>query len=223
MRILALVIGVVAATVFARLGVWQLDRLGERRAWNREVAARLEAPPLTLRSGLVSAPVGSLVYRRVKAAGVFAFADQRAEPNRSLRGLPGAYVVTPLRFADGTGVLVQRGFAAAPDGMTIDPARLVEPESTVVEGVLLSATGRLAVHPESVSAGYPLLPLVIRRTTRVSGMPEGLAVAGLPPLDAGPHLSYAVQWFAFALIALIGGVLLSRRTVRPGGRAPPSD
>jgi surfeit locus 1 family protein len=121
-------------------------------------------------------------------------------------------VVTPLRFADGTGVLVQRGFAAAPDGMTVDAARLAEPASTVVEGVLLAPTGRLAVHPESVAVGYPLLPLVIRRTTPSVDMPEGLAIAPLPALDAGPHLSYAIQWFAFATIALVGGGILARRT-----------
>lgn len=201
----------VVAAVCVRLGVWQLDRLAERRAWNGQVAARLAAPPLTLASGLAAVPAESLAHRRVEARGVFAFGDQRLEPNRSLRGLPGVYVVTPLRFADGTGVLVQRGFAAAPDAMTVDAARLVEPESTVVEGVLVSATGRLAVRPESVAVGYPLLPLVVRRTARPPGMPGGLAVVEPPPLDAGPHLSYAIQWFAFAIIGLVGGVLLARR------------
>jgi len=221
-RFLPVLFGLVVAAVCVRLGIWQLDRLGQRRAWNDAVAARVAAPPLILASGLVSVPAESLVHRRVEARGVFAFGDQRTEPNRSLRGLPGVYVVTPLRFADGTGVLVQRGFAAAPDGMTVDPARLVEPESTVVEGVLVSATGRLAVRPESVAVGYPLLPLVVRRTAPAAGMPRDLAVVGLPPLDAGPHLSYAVQWFAFALIGLVGGVLLARRTVRPSGPTPPS-
>jgi cytochrome oxidase assembly protein ShyY1 len=155
------------------------------------------------------------VYRRVEARGVFAFQDQRTEPNRSLRGLPGVYVVTPFRFSDGTGVLVQRGFAAAPDGRTVDGTRLLEPESTVVRGVLLRAAGRLAVHPESAAVGYPLLPLVIRRTERSPGMAGGLAIVGLPPLEAGPHLSYAIQWFAFATIALVGGVLLARRGSSP--------
>jgi surfeit locus 1 family protein len=214
-RFLPVLIGLVVAAVCVRLGIWQLDRLAERRAWNDQVAARLAAPPLILASGLATVPAESLAHRRVEARGVFAFGDQRLEPNRSLRGLPGVYVVTPLRFADGTGVLVQRGFAAAPDGMTVDAARLVEPESTVVEGVLVSAAGRLAVRPESVTVGYPLLPLVVRRTARAAGMPPDLAVVGLPPLDAGPHLSYAIQWFAFAIIGLVGGVLLARSVSHP--------
>ena len=28
-----------------------------------------------------------------------------------------------------------------------------------------------------------------------------------PPLDEGPHLSYAIQWFSFAAIALAGTVM----------------
>lgn len=219
MRVAALLMGVVTAAVCARLGIWQLDRRAERRAWNAEVAARMAAPPLALETGIVTAPPDSLRYRRVQARGVFAFGDQRTESNKSLHGRPGVFVVTPLRFADGTGVLVQRGFAAAPDGMTVDAARLAEPESATVAGVLLVPTGRLAVHPESVGVGYPLLPLVIRRTKPSAGMPEGLAIAPMPALDAGPHLSYAIQWFAFAAIALVGGVVLARGGARTGGRA----
>jgi cytochrome oxidase assembly protein ShyY1 len=97
----------------------------------------------------------------------------------------------------------------------VDAAPLAEPESTAVEGVLLSATGR--VLPESVAVGYPLLPLVIRRTVPAAGMPEGLAIAPLPSRDTGPHLSYAIQWFAFAAIALVGGILLARRGGSPPG------
>jgi cytochrome oxidase assembly protein ShyY1 len=33
----------------------------------------------------------------------------------------------------------------------------------------------------------------------------------IPALDEGPHQSYAIQWFSFALVAVVGGVALSRR------------
>ena len=211
MRILPLLVGFGTAALCARLGVWQLDRLGQRRVWNAEVEARLAAPPVRLASGLTPAGADSLRYRRVEASGVLAFADQRTEPNRSFRGTPGVYVVTSLRFLDGTGVLVQRGFAYAPDGMTADLASLAEPETTVVRGLLLEPTGRHAVHPDSARLGYPLFPLVIRRTASAPGVPPQLATVGLPPLDEGPHLSYAFQWFSFAVIAVVGGVILARR------------
>ncbi|MEL6981104.1 MAG: SURF1 family cytochrome oxidase biogenesis protein, partial [Actinomycetota bacterium] len=60
-----------------------------------------------------------------------------------------------------------------------------------------------------------------------TGLPEALA---LPPLDDGPHLSYAVQWFIFATLGLVFyGALLRRRasghrstvTVAPEDDPPP--
>ena len=218
MRILALLIGFAVSAGCVRLGVWQLDRLAQRRAWNDGVASRLAQPSLTLRSGLTTLDRDSLQHRRVEAHGVFAFAEQRTEPNRSLQGVPGVYVVTPLRFSDGTGVLVERGFTYAPDGMTADLAALAEPDTTLVRGVLLVPAGRLAIRPESVALGYPVFPLVIRRTEEpAAGMPERLVTVALPALDEGPHLSYAIQWFSFAVIAGVGGVLLARRS---GSRSP---
>ena len=220
MRLAALLLGFGVAAVCARLGVWQLDRHAERRAWNAQVEARLAAPPLLLASAAAGAAADSLAYRRAQAAGTFAFADQTIEVNRSHQGVPGVFVLTPLRFADGTGILVNRGWTFAPDAMTADLGVLVEPESTSVEGILLPPAGRFAVRPESLAVTYPLFPLVLRRTAAPAAAPRGLTPAVLPPRDAGPHLSYAFQWFAFATIAAVGGVLLARRP--PTARRRPS-
>jgi cytochrome oxidase assembly protein ShyY1 len=44
----------------------------------------------------------------------------------------------------------------------------------------------------------------------MSAMPMRL---GAPKLDKGPHLNYALQWFAFALIFGGGGIVFAfRRT-----------
>lgn len=219
-RVAALVIGVGAAAVCARLGIWQLDRLGTRRTWNAVVEARLAAPALPLTSGVATrVAVDSLQYRRATATGVLAFRDQVTEGGKSLRGAPGVHVLTPLRFPDGTGILVARGWTYAPDAATAALAPLAEPETTTVTGVLLLPAGRRAVRPESTSVGYPLFPLVLRRTDTVPGQPPGLVPAPLPPRDAGPHLAYAVQWFVFGFIALVGGLLLARRAGSGTARA----
>ena len=211
MRVAALLLGFGAAAVCFRLGLWQLERHGERRAWNAQVEARLAAPLLLLTSGAAAAAWDSLAYRRARAAGTFVFADQTVEVNRSYQGAPGVFVLTPLRLADGTAILVNRGWTFAPDGMTADLGLRAEAESTLVEGVLLVPAGRFAVRPESLVVAYPLFPLVLRRTEPPPGMPRGLIPAVLPPRDSGPHLSYTFQWFAFAVIAAVGGTLLARR------------
>jgi surfeit locus 1 family protein len=219
MRFAPLLLGFGVAAVCFRLGLWQLDRHAERRAWNTQVETRLAAAPLLLTSGAAGAGTDSLGYRRARAAGTFAFAEQTVEVNRSHQGAPGVFVLTPLRLADGTAILVNRGWTFAPDGMTADLDALAEPDTAVVEGILLAPAGRFAVQPESLGLGYPLFPLVLRRTGARSWMPRGLTPAALPPRDGGPHLSYAFQWFAFAVIAAVGGTLLARRSA-DGRRRP---
>jgi surfeit locus 1 family protein len=218
-RYAALLLGVGAALLFARLGFWQLARRAERRAYNAALEARLALPPLDLTAGtsLVNQPPDSLRFRRVHAAGRLDFANQVVEIGRSYQGAPGVHVLTPLRLADGDGVLVDRGWAYAADGMTVDHAALREPDSSVAEGVFGLPAGRWGVRPDTLRVGYPLLPAVLRRTVPPPGLPAGLQTVPLPALDQGPHLSYAIQWFSFALIALVGGALLARRDLRARG------
>ncbi|MBK5187452.1 MAG: hypothetical protein JJD97_04355, partial [Gemmatimonadaceae bacterium] len=45
-NVLAAVFAIVTALIFSRLGVWQLQRLSERRARNTALAARLRTPAL---------------------------------------------------------------------------------------------------------------------------------------------------------------------------------
>ena len=44
--------------------------------------------------------------------------------------------------------------------------------------------------------------------TRPASVPPRIEV---PPLDEGPHKSYAIQWFSFAAISIIGTILYLRR------------
>jgi surfeit locus 1 family protein len=217
-----LVVGLGAAVVCARLGVWQVHRLGERRALNARLEARLAEPTLDVESGVSGRAADSLAYRRATARGVFAFGDQVIEGGRSYQGAPGVHVLTPLRFADGTGVLVVRGWTYSPDARTVNVAALSEPESTTAVGVLVPPSGWGGVVPESLPVGYPLLPVLLRRTEPSAGVPPALVPVPLPPLDNGPHLSYAVQWFSFATIAMVGGIILARREPSPPRPASPA-
>lgn len=220
MRWLPAVLGLVAAAVCLRLGVWQLDRRAERLAWNAGVERRMASPAITVMSGIPEVPAESLAFRRARAEGRFAFEDQVVVRNRTHRGVPGVHVLTPLRFPDGTAVLVNRGWTYAPDAATADLDAVAEPTEAAVEGVF-EPPDRRAVVPDSLPVEYPLFPLVLRRLSPAPGGPEALLPAVLPALDAGPHLSYAVQWFVFATIAAVGGVILSVRPGRPG-RLPPN-
>lgn len=216
------VLCLVAAGVCVRLGVWQLSRLGERRLRNEFVRARLGFPL----AAFEALPTDSSVvrFRHATLRGRYDYANELVLAGRSRNGSPGVYVVTPLRDVGlgDTAVLVNRGWVYSPDAASVDLARWREDETATLRGFVdvfpPAGTGasRLASHPLAYrwldrariarEAGYPLAPLVLVAQGDTAGMGASRIPVrvGPPPLDEGPHWNYAVQWFAFAGVALAG-------------------
>jgi len=193
---------IVAALIVAagctRLGIWQLDRLRQRKARNAALAERLARPMLEARAGI---PADSARQRRVLARGRYEFSAERTWPGRSYEGTPGVALITPMRLADGSAVLVDRGWVPSPDAFHVDHNAYREPDSATVWGIARTLPrGRADVD----STGY--LPFVIEVVEPVArGLPRRWP---RPAFDTGPHLSYAIQWFSFAAIFLIGWISL---------------
>ena len=192
----------VIAAVCIRLGVWQLDRLGQRRARNSALAAHLALPALQVRGGISA---DSARQRRVVVTGVYDYARERTWPGRSFEGTPGVSLVTPLRLPDGSEVLVDRGWVPSPDAFHVDHGAYREADTATVEGLaFVTPRGRGDVDP----TGF--LPFVIQQESPPAA--RGLPRRWPPPaMDSGPHLSYAIQWFSFAVIVLVGTAALLRR------------
>jgi len=198
------VAAILVATACVLLGRWQLNRLAQRRARNAVLAARLALPSLQARRDI---PADSARQRRVVAQGVYDFSAERTWPGRSFQGTPGVALVTPLRLADGSVVLVDRGWVPSPDAFHVDHALYREPDTATVTGIaVIPPRGRGDVDV----AGF--LPFVIQLETPEPPPKRGLPRRWPPPaFDDGPHLSYAIQWFSFALIALVGTAVLIRK------------
>src|SRR5438874_885048 len=113
---LLFVLVAVGAVVMIGLGVWQLQRLGERRALNRQISARMAQASTDLshqRGGLPE-------YTPVLATGVYDFANEIVLRNRAHDEQPGVHVLTSLRLASSDqAVLVDRGWIPYTDA---DPA-----------------------------------------------------------------------------------------------------
>lgn len=219
-------VAVVTVALFVRLGIWQLDRFAERRALNVRAAAGLVAPAAPLEDVLADA--GDVEYRRVRARGTF---DPRAEAlltPRARAGQPGFGVVTPLLLADGSALLVDRGWV--PFALDTPPVAEAPPPTGEVD-----VTGFLR-RTSSAARWSPRDGGPVRQTSAVDpdllapqigadvvdawylAAQEGAAAGALPrpvedpPLDEGPHRSYAAQWFLFAAVVATGlPVLLHRR------------
>jgi surfeit locus 1 family protein len=233
------VLAILAAALFVRLGLWQLDRLDHRQTRNEARRARLALAPLELEPGALLPAADSVAWRRVILTGRYDFERELVVRGRAYRGTPGAELLTPVRLGD-AGVLVHRGWLPAPDGYRPDltlgrPAASGDPDPVRVEGIALPdpGSGGAGVPTTYVVAGkehvvvsridlgvaqealpYALAPFYVRATR------PGVTGASLQPLadldlSDGPHLGYAIQWFAFAFIAIGGAAVLILR----GGRS----
>ncbi len=218
---------VIAGTlVCARLGIWQLDRLEQRRAFNTHYLDMVAMAPLTLtgdQPGLTDQE-----YRRVTVTGQYDFENQVALRNQYHGDQYGYQLLTPLKLADGTAVIIERGWIpaegnAAPEGWR----QYDQPGSVTINGILrLGQTkpdvggipdAELApgqtrldfwniVNLERIALQTPhkILPVFIQ--------PNPTPAPSQPPypyqpeveISEGSHMGYALQWFTFATILFVG-------------------
>jgi surfeit locus 1 family protein len=221
--LLTLAIPLLCAALFVRLGVWQLARLQQRRAFNATLSSRIAAAP----AGITALPADTALghYRRVTAAGEMLYDREVVYAGRSHDGSPGVDFLTPMKIAGhDTVVMVNRGWAYSFDAASIENKRWKESDSLSVSGFAETFAGterqvtQRRVHALDRGAiqalvGLPIAPYVLVETSDSAAHADSVPVRlTIPALDEGPHKSYAIQWFSFAIIAVIGGVALSRRT-----------
>lgn len=220
---------VVMVGFFIWAGFWQLSRYDQVRAARDLGQDRITAAAVPL-DEVVASSDDPATYRRVEVTGEYLPGRQVATAPRSRDGRPGNLLLTPLEpTGGGPTVLVERGWVPFDrDGVITEPAAPPTGEVTV-EGVLLppenpgtttpfNDAGLVTfVNPEAMQddLGLELLEQPLRLLSQQPPQPGPLPVLGdVPAFDLGNHLSYAVQWFAFAAVALIGYPLLVRRTAR---------
>lgn len=243
--ILFALIAAAFATLFVRLGFWQLHRLDERRRSNALVRARLVGPALDV-STLPADPAQAR-FHRARVSGTPDYAHELVLTMRSHDGTPGVELLTPIRRSGSdTAVLVDRGWVYAADGATVDESRWREPDTSYVGYVEVVATSgswpvmrgdpRLIRHIDRSDVAraipYPVAPVYVVATDAAGASPGAVATqAGQdrprrlepPPLDEGPHLSYAIQWFSFAVIAVVGAGIVVVRGREQGTREATAD
>ena len=208
------------ALVCSGLGVWQLRRLGARRSANALARAARALPPRVLPGIGALAPDLTII-----ATGSFDQGHEFVLRGRAHDGAPGVEIATPLRMAGtDTALIVLRGFVPSDDAMSVDRSKLPEPGTRTVRGILF-ATPEVGIPLERRGdttwdripgrwmrdhLPYPVYPFVLWqvRDTGMAGFPIRL---GAPELTDGPHLNYALQWFAFAVIFGGGGIVFAGR------------
>ena len=211
----------ISAAVFVRLGFWQLSRRQERRARNALVAARLDSTAVSVAS--LPRDTALARFRRVRVTGVPDYEHELVWAARTHKGSPGINLLTPVRLpGSDTAILLNRGWVYSGDGATVDLAKWRDRDSTFIGYVeeLPSVAGASYTDRPSVIARlsrdvvakalpYPVAPIYVIVLSDSAIAADRIARLSAPPLDEGPHLSYAFQWFAFATVALVGvGIVL---------------
>jgi surfeit locus 1 family protein len=206
-----------AMFLFVRLGIWQLDRLAERRAQNDLWRAVLDSPPIGLAAPL---PAGEdeLENRLATATGRYDFAQERIVLLQKWQERTGVQIVTPLLLDDGkTAVLVNRGWLpqAEYEAGQVDEYQSETGMVQVTGFLALSQPTRSGSSPQEVTKEvyridieaieaalpYDLLPIYLVESPEDGNDSAPLFRAQREvDLSEGPHLGYAWQWFIFAIL-----------------------
>jgi surfeit locus 1 family protein len=226
---------IIAAVVMIRLGIWQLDRLEQRRAFNAQVLSQIDEPSLPLNNDVVTGDMEALEFRTVQVEGQYDLANTLVLGNQVWDEQIGVHLLTPLIISGANSViLVDRGWIPFEDWVNRDLNTYDETGTIRVEGMLRISQTKLGLREcMDENAGevpfqvwclalddiasylpYDLLSVYLIQA------PEGQQIAppyrALPAIEIseGPHLSYAIQWFTFSAILLIGYPFFVRREMQ---------
>ncbi len=230
------VLVLVLIVVMINLGLWQVRRLEERRDLNALQAERTAAAVVAtdvLAAEIAGGGVEEVQYRVVEATGRYRPGDEVAVRGRSLNGAPGVWLLTPLVPVEGPALVVNRGWVpqSSSDPAARPPAPVPDAEVTVRGWVRLSeqraglgvadpSEGRLAslARPDitryAAQLDYPVYPYYLQLNSQDPPPGDYPVLVALPAPGDGPHLGYAVQWFIFTAIAVVGYPLVLRHVSR---------
>ncbi len=228
------------AVVFTSLGFWQLRRLAERRAQNAILSSRRFNQPIELDDITRDTAAARFRRVKIAGAYDYSreFALTLRTRNGS-PGVD--IITPVARAGTDTLVLVNRGWIYAPDGMTADISKWPEADSVNAIGFIETFFAPPPYAPRSPGRarayrwldrqtiehdiGHPIAPFyVVLAPDSETGyaMPRPTpaserALAAKPPrveprgLDEGPHKSYAIQWFSFAAISILGLIFFLKK------------
>lgn len=208
-----------------RLGIWQLDRLEQRRAFNAQFEAARALPALDLNQ-VQPEDIAKMEWRSVKVTGEYDFTNQVAVRNQYYDNQYGYHLLTPLLFNE-TAVLVDRGWISAEGNSASSDWRKYDVRGTVNisgqirlgqqkpniggvadslpdDGETLEAWNNADVARIAAQIPYPILPVYIQPEADANDTEPPIPFQPEIELNEGPHFGYALQWFTFAAILLIG-------------------
>lgn len=232
---------VVFSVACGLLSWWQFARLEEAQQRVDRIQRNWDAAPVAIADVLPSLDVFDIedTWQPVAVSGEYLVDEQLLVRGRPRDGLPGFEVLVPFQLDDGTILIVDRGWVApgssqdSPDVVPAAPSGRVELIVRVKYGEP-SIAGRDAPDGQVATINLPTIAEIVGGAvyTGAYGLlasedpapATAPALAAKPALDEGPHLSYALQWVLFAILAVAALIwaIRNERRVLAGAPPPPS-
>ena len=225
----------VATVVMIRLGIWQLDRLEGRRAFNAQVLSQIDEAPLPLTPEVISGDLESFEFRTVQIKGEFDLENTLVLGNQVWGDQMGVHLLTPMKIS-GTDafILIDRGWIPFEDWQARQLSAYDEPGNVTIEGMLRVSQIKLGLRDcldetagetpfqvwclalDGISDYLPYELASVYVIEAPTGDPSEFPYRSIPKIEIseGPHLSYAIQWFTFSAILLIGYPFFVRRELQ---------
>ena len=210
--------------VMVAMGFWQLDRLDTKKKLNLEIEDRATSEIVPLAEVVVPTDpwsIGETVkFRRATVKGEYRDEDSVLVRNRTLNGIPGYWLLSPLLVGDEVAVIVNRGWLPisaegfSPESLDqVSILGLIQEtkgasglqRSDPEDGVLQSLA-RVDLERYQKQLDYKIFPVYIQLEVQDPDNQDTTIPIKLeiPDFDEGPHLNYAIQWFCFAAVFSIG-------------------
>jgi cytochrome oxidase assembly protein ShyY1 len=218
---IALALVVVAFTYLCLtvLAPWQLGKNTRTSRENNQIESSLSADPVPVTSVLPhqNSAAPDMQWRQVRATGRYLPKAEVLVRLRVIGGAPAYEVLTAFAVDGGPTVLVNRGYLPPERGTDVPPIT-APPPGTVNITARLRDSETAGDRQPLTEAGYQQVYAIdtqqIARLTKtpltgsylqlIDDQPGGLKALPLPQLDAGPFLSYGIQWIAFGIVAPLG-------------------
>lgn len=244
---LTTLLALAAVAVMVRLGIWQLDRLEQRRTFNARVQEQIDQPMLKLSGPALSEDLYNMEYRQVTVTGEYDFTQQVALRNQVWGNEWGVHLLTPLHIDgsdetvfidrgwipgsefetdltngrwsqyDEPGIVTVKGVIRRPQSKP-DFGRISDP--TPMAGQRLTAWNLANIELMAQQLPYNVLPVYIQQAPSAEW--TALPYRSQPEIELseGSHLGYAMQWFTFAAILLLGYPFFVLREERASNKSP---
>jgi surfeit locus 1 family protein len=235
--VIATMLVLIGSAVCIRLGIWQLDRLAQRRVFNAHYLETTTLSPLIIDAD-PKVDLTTMEYRIITVMGVYDPVDQVVLRNQFHDNQPGYFLLTPLKLSDGTLIIIERGWIPSIDNSNpSDWRKYDQPGEVTINGIIrvgISQPEVGGVPDPEFAAGQTRLDFwnnvnLERIGKQISGkllpvfvQPNPDPAPSVPPypfqptldISEGPHFGYAIQWFTFAALLFFGYPLFIRQQLK---------